>query len=98
MLIHTEAMHRVTTMQAQLQDAVSRIFAIARAHQRLYRTRQIRSLDLGEYLSDVCRDLDDAAAHCDITVTMAEGIQIATDRAIPISLLVTELITNAAKL
>jgi len=85
------------TMQAQLQDAVSRISAIARAHQRLYRTRQIRSLDLGEYLADVCRDLDDAAAHCDITVTMAEGIRIATDRAIPISLLVTELITNAAK-
>jgi two-component sensor histidine kinase len=85
------------TMQAQLQDAVSRISAIARAHQRLYRTRQIRSLDLGEYLADVCRDLDDAAAHCDITVAMAKGIQIATDRAIPISLLVTELITNAAK-
>jgi two-component sensor histidine kinase len=84
-------------MQAQLQDAVSRISAIARAHQRLYRTRQIRSLDLGEYLADVCRDLDDATARCDLHVTMAKGIQIATDRAIPISLLVTELITNAAK-
>jgi two-component sensor histidine kinase len=85
------------TMRAELQDAVSRISAIARAHQRLYRTRQIRSLDLGEYLADVCRDLDDATAHCDIEGTMAQGIQIATDRAIPISLLVTELITNAAK-
>jgi two-component sensor histidine kinase len=84
-------------MEVQLRDAVSRISAIARAHQRLYRTRQIRSLDLGEYLADVCHDLDDAADRCDIQVTMAEGIQIATDRAIPISLLVTELITNAAK-
>jgi two-component sensor histidine kinase len=84
-------------MRVQLQDAVSRISAIARAHQRLYRTRQIRSLDLGEYLADVCHDLDDATAHCDIKVTMADGIQIATERAIPISLLVTELITNAAK-
>jgi two-component sensor histidine kinase len=84
-------------MREQLLEAVSRISAIARAHQRLYRTRQIRSLDLGEYLSDVCRDLDDAAAHCDVTAAVAEGVQIATDRAIPISLLVTELITNAAK-
>ena len=84
-------------MRAQLTEAVSRISAIARAHQRLYRTRQIRTLDLGEYLSDVCRDLDDVAANCDVTATVAAGIQIATDRAIPISLLVTELITNAAK-
>ncbi len=84
-------------MRAQLQEAVTRISAIARAHQRLYRTRQISSLNLGDYLSDVCHDMDDAAAHCDVTVTVAEGVIVATDRAIPISLLVTELITNAAK-
>jgi two-component sensor histidine kinase len=84
-------------MREQLQEAVSRISAIARAHQRLYRTRQIRSLDLGEYMTDVCRDLDEATAHCDVSVTVADGIQIATGRAIPISLLITELITNAAK-
>jgi two-component sensor histidine kinase len=84
-------------MRVELQDAVARISAIARAHQRLYRTRQIRSLDLGEYLIDVCRDLDDASVHSEVKITITKGIQIATDRAIPISLLVTELITNAAK-
>jgi two-component sensor histidine kinase len=84
-------------MRAQLQDAVSRISAIARAHQRLYQTRQITSLDLGQYLIDVCRDLDQTAAHCEIKIDAAEGVQIATDRAIPITLLVMELITNAAK-
>jgi two-component sensor histidine kinase len=84
-------------MRAQLQDAVSRISAIARAHQRLYQTRQITSLDLGQYLIDVCRDLDKTAAHCEVKIDAVEGVQIATDRAIPISLLVMELITNAAK-
>jgi two-component sensor histidine kinase len=84
-------------LKTQLQEAVARISAIARAHQRLYRTRQIESLDLGAYLTEVSRDLDDAAAHCDVNIKAAEGIQIATDRAIPISLLITELITNAAK-
>jgi two-component sensor histidine kinase len=84
-------------MRAQLQEAVSRISAIARAHQRLYRTRQISSLNLGDYLTDVCRDMDDAAAHCDVSIAVDEGVIVATDRAIPISLLVTELITNAAK-
>jgi two-component sensor histidine kinase len=84
-------------MRDQLHEAMSRISAIARAHQRLHRTREIRSLDLGEYLMDVCRDLDDATAHCDVHVNVAEGVRIATDRAIPISLLITELITNCAK-
>lgn len=85
------------SMRAQLQDAVSRISAIARAHQRLYQTRQIVSLDLGQYLIDVCRDLDQTAAHCEVRIDAAEGVVIATDRAIPITLLVMELITNAAK-
>jgi two-component sensor histidine kinase len=84
-------------LRDQLQEAVSRIQAIARAHERLYRTRQIRSLDLGDYLTDICHDMDDAAAHCDVHVAAAPGIQIATDRAISISLVVTELITNSAK-
>jgi two-component sensor histidine kinase len=84
-------------MRAQLQDAIARISAIARAHQRLYLTRQIQSLDLGQYLIDVCHDLDKTTAHCDIVIDAADGVQVATDRAIPITLLVMELITNAAK-
>ena len=34
---------------------------------------------------------------CEIDVEAASGIEIATDRAIPVALLVNELITNAAK-
>jgi two-component sensor histidine kinase len=81
----------------QLQEAVSRISAIARAHERLYRTRKIKTLDLGDYLTDICNDMDEAAPRSDVYVTAAAGIEIATDRAISISLVVTELITNAAK-
>jgi two-component sensor histidine kinase len=84
-------------LRDQLQEAVSRISAIARAHERLYRTRQIKSLDLGDYLTDICNDLDDAAAQCDVHVSITDTVQIATDRAISVSLVVTELITNAAK-
>jgi two-component sensor histidine kinase len=84
-------------LRFQLQEAVTRITAIARAHQRLYRTRQIQSLDIGEYLADICNDIDELAAHCEVHVALAEGIVITTDRAISIALLVNELITNAAK-
>jgi two-component sensor histidine kinase len=81
----------------ELREASGRIAAIARAHQRLYRSDRIDTLDLGAYLSDVCKDLDDSMPSCEVNVSAEEGIEIRTDRAIPAVLLVNELITNAAK-
>jgi two-component sensor histidine kinase len=81
----------------ELREASSRIAAIARAHQRLYRSDRIDTLDLGAYLTDVCKDLDDSMPSCEVNVSAEEGIEIRTDRAIPAVLLVNELITNAAK-
>jgi two-component sensor histidine kinase len=81
----------------ELGEASSRIAAIARVHQRLYRSDKIDTLDLGAYLSDVCRDLDDSMPSCELNATAEEGIEIRTDRAIPAILLVNELVTNAAK-
>ena len=81
----------------ELREASSRIAAIARAHQRLYRSDRIDTLDLGAYLSDVCKDLNDSMPSCKVNVSVEDGIEIRTDRAIPAVLLVNELITNAAK-
>jgi two-component sensor histidine kinase len=81
----------------ELREASGRIAAIARAHQRLYRSDRIDTLDLGAYLSDVCKDLDDSMPACQVIVSAEDGIEIRTDRAIPAVLLVNELITNAAK-
>ena len=80
-----------------LHDASSRIAAIARAHQRLYGGDQIGKVDLGAYLSDICNDLGKAMPDCKINVSAAPDIHCATDTAIPVALLVNELITNSAK-
>ncbi|HLG90441.1 MAG TPA: histidine kinase dimerization/phosphoacceptor domain -containing protein [Alphaproteobacteria bacterium] len=80
-----------------LDDASSRISAIARAHERLYLTDSVDVIDIGAYLSAVCLDLDEVAAQCQIHVDAPAGIEMAVDRAIPLVLLVAELITNAAK-
>jgi two-component sensor histidine kinase len=80
-----------------LRDASSRIAAIARAHQRLYGSDQIDTVDLGAYLADICNDLGKALPNCKLHVAAAAGIHCATDTAIPIALLVNELITNSAK-
>lgn len=39
-----------------LGDASSRVGAISRAHDRLYRRSDITRIELQAYLSDVCRD------------------------------------------
>ncbi|HSZ68053.1 MAG TPA: histidine kinase dimerization/phosphoacceptor domain -containing protein [Xanthobacteraceae bacterium] len=80
-----------------LHDASSRIAAIARAHQRLYGSDQIGKVDLGAYLGDICNDLGKAMPDCKIHVAAAPDIHCATDTAIPVALLVNELITNSAK-
>jgi len=80
-----------------LREASQRIAAIARAHQRLYAGDTVETLDLGTYLTAVCDDLRDSMPKCQINVDTAAGIEIATDRAIQVALLVNELITNSAK-
>src|SRR3954471_14643930 len=86
-----------TDVQHALRDASSRIAAIARAHQRLYGSEQIDTLDLGAYLGDICNDLGQAMPGCKIHFDAADGLEIATDTAIPVALLANELITNSAK-
>ena len=85
------------TATEQLEAAAVRVHAIARAHERLYQTDDVEHLDIGRYVAQVCRDIDDSVAHCNIHIEAQHDIMIATDRAIPIALMVNELITNAAK-
>jgi two-component sensor histidine kinase len=73
------------------------IAAIGRAHHRLYQTDRIDTLYLGAYLSDVCKDIAESMPACDINVSVEQDIELSTDRAIPTILLISELITNAAK-
>jgi two-component sensor histidine kinase len=80
-----------------LRDASSRIAAIARAHQRLYGGDRIGAVDLGASLTDICNDLGKAMPNCTLHVTAASGLQCAADTAIPVALVVNELITNSAK-
>ena len=85
------------TVAQSLQEAMVRVTAIARIHERLYRTAVIGSVDLTAYLADICSDLREVVAACDLKFEPDGPIPIATDRAVRVALLATELITNAAK-
>ena len=81
----------------QLNEASSRIMAIGRAHDRLYRSPQIERIEVASYLTEICRDMKDIGANCEILFEASAQIFLNTDQAINIALIVTELISNAAK-
>lgn len=80
-----------------LGEAAARVGAISRAHDRLYRSADIARIELAAYLGEVCRDLTEAIPNCDVDFEAAGSVYMTTDRAVRLALLVTELITNAAK-
>jgi two-component sensor histidine kinase len=81
----------------RLQEASSRIMAIGRAHDRLYRSPQIEKIELAEYLSDICRDLSQSTPNCDVYFEGSGSFMLNADRAINLALVVNELVANAAK-
>lgn len=81
----------------QLEEASQRVHAVARAHERLYQSNNIDALDLGVYVELVCEDLNTNLNGCDIQVDVEDGIVLSTDRAISAALIISEMVTNAAK-
>jgi two-component sensor histidine kinase len=80
-----------------LGEASARVAAISRAHDRLYRSSDVARIELAGYLSEVCRDLTEVMPTCVVDFQATATVHMTTDRAIRLALLVTELVTNAAK-
>jgi two-component sensor histidine kinase len=81
----------------RLEQASNRIMAIGRAHDRLYRSPQVEKIELAEYLSNICHDLDEITPNYEVSFERLQPLFINTDRAIGVALVVTELVANAAK-
>jgi PAS domain S-box-containing protein len=81
-------------------DAESRIRAMAKIYEQLYRSDTLAHVDLESYISDLARNLvanyalDPDRVHLRLAV---EPVSIEVKRAVPIGLILNELITNAMK-
>ncbi len=90
--MHEDDDPRITRL---LGDAQARIAAIAQAHDQLWRGDRVGVVALDEL---VCGIVDGLAEQADAPIECTvEAIQISADVAIPIGLIVTELVTNAIK-
>lgn len=79
-----------------LQDAQARVGTIAGVHDQLWQARDVREVDLAPFLGDLCNKLQQSAPHHRLVCEIVPVI-LSADHAVPLGLLVTELVTNAFK-
>ncbi|TCM45528.1 two-component sensor histidine kinase [Rhizobium sp. PP-F2F-G48] len=85
-----------TEVSVALRSAGRRVGTIAAVHDRLWRKNQARAVDLGAFLDDLCGQL--AASTSGNTVECRSvAVEVATEQAMSVGLLVNELATNAFK-
>lgn len=77
----------------------NRIRAMAMVHENLYKSKNLTVVNLGDYLERMVRALVSTMTMDDrLTVTgRFEAVSISFDRAVPLGLIVNELVTNSIK-
>jgi two-component sensor histidine kinase len=83
---------------SQLHSAAARVAAIAAVHQQLHQCDDVGTVMLDRYLVNLCRDITNASSSPDRAwplIVDADPLIISTDIAVPLALIVSELITNA---
>jgi two-component sensor histidine kinase len=84
--------------RAQFANAVTRINSVALAYRRMQAEAGVELVDFAAFLRELCADLHQslmpASAPCDV---QADPVMLGADQAMPLALIVNELIINALK-
>lgn len=85
--------------RAVFEECVKRVHAMALVHERLYRTSNFAELELGAYLEALAaREIQTAGETSRITMECKlQPVHVSLDQAVPLALIVCELISNARK-
>jgi len=83
-----------------LIETQNRITAIAQVHRRLYTSNDVTAVDLAAYLEGLAEELEVSMRASGRTHPIRldiERVSVATDKAVSVGVIVTELVTNAYK-
>ncbi|MEE4677776.1 histidine kinase dimerization/phosphoacceptor domain -containing protein [Pseudomonas alliivorans] len=83
--------------QAALVDTCRRITSIAAVHEKLYQADQVEAVNAGAYLAQVIAGIQGSASSQTFFVVDMDSVVLSLDKAIPLALILNELITNALK-
>jgi len=83
-----------------LQDGVERVRAMALVHEKLYQSADLSSIKLDDYVSELCSQLGVAAGVEERRIVFRKALEpigIGLDAAVPLGLLINELVSNSLK-
>ena len=80
-----------------LADAIARVNAVGEAHLALQLSDDLQTINFLDMLSAICRRLDLLSDTVRVTCACGSPVMLEMDRAIPLALIVSELITNALR-
>jgi PAS domain S-box-containing protein len=87
-------------VKALFQETQERLSALSRVHDLLSKSENAQRVDLGRYVGDLCEAMDPGSGSEDrirLQATAQRGLMIKADTAIPLGIVITELITNSLK-
>jgi two-component sensor histidine kinase len=97
-ILHLQVPHTRSTEAADaLRSAAARVRAIAAVHERLYTGEDASVVRLDAFLSDLCGEIGRACGCPNGITTDVQRVDVPTDMAIPLALIVNELVTNVVK-
>lgn len=79
-----------------LDDASSRVETIAQVHDHLWRGDAISFIELSDFVGELCKKMNETVPALTITCN-ADALVLSADNAVPLGLLINELVTNASK-
>lgn len=87
--------------RTEFQSARDRVRALATVHRHLYAHGELHSINMREFLVELCEQLfhamgEEPGTRIALEVSAPE-LQISSDQAVPLSLIVTEAVSNAVK-
>ncbi len=92
---------RSSEIQAEFRSARIRVAALATVHRHLYAHGEVQSINMQAFLLDLCERLFEAMGETlggRLTLEVeAPELEMSSDQAVPISLIVTEVVANAIK-
>ena len=99
-ILALEARGAAPAERARLDSAVKRVQAVAAVHASLYHDDDVRTVEFGAHLRDVCARLAESLGAPErgiALVVAAAPVTLRAEVAVPLALIVNELVTNAFK-
>ena len=82
------------------RESQSRANSMALIHERLYKSSDLKSIDFGDYIQNLAREIFHSYSTTDSEINLivdVEEVMLDIDNAIPLGLILNELLTNSMK-